>query len=115
MMSRILCLPGPKWITDLFNKKRAITTGPRTAGWASRRRTPQVSAPPRLEVLEDRLAPATLVVTSAADNTGPGTLRSAITTANHTPGLVTINFAIGPRGSFQTINLTSALPTITGT
>jgi hypothetical protein len=48
MMSRILCLPGPKWITDLFNKKRAITKEPRTAGRASRRRTPQVSAPPRL-------------------------------------------------------------------
>jgi hypothetical protein len=39
---------------------------------------------PRLEALEDRLAPATLTVTSAADpaTPTPGTLRYALTTAN---------------------------------
>ena len=69
---------------------------------------------PRLEALEDRLVPAPVMVTSAADN-GPGTLRAAIAAANRTNGLVTIDFAIGARGSAQAINLTSPLPTITAT
>src|SRR6202043_4168137 len=64
--------------------------------------------------LEDRVVPAALVVTSAADS-GNGTLRAALITAQRMSGLVTIDFAIGARGSARTINLTSALPTISAT
>jgi hypothetical protein len=69
---------------------------------------------PRVEALEDRLVPTTLVVSSTADS-GGGTLRAAIAAANQTPGLVTIDFAIGAHGSFHTINLATQLPAITGT
>jgi titin len=68
---------------------------------------------PRLEVLEDRFAPATLTVTSAA-NSGAGSLRAAITAADRMSGNVTIDFAIGATGSAHTISLRSALPAITG-
>src|SRR5688500_3593942 len=54
---------------------------------------------------------ATLVVTTIADS-GPGSLREAITTANGSPGLDTITFAI-PDSGVQTIQPLSALPTIT--
>jgi hypothetical protein len=42
---------------------------------------------PSIEPLEDRIAPATLIVTSIADN-GPGTLRAALATADATPSTV---------------------------
>jgi len=42
---------------------------------------------PSIEPLEDRIAPATLIVTSSADN-GPGTLRAALATADATPSTV---------------------------
>jgi hypothetical protein len=96
-----------KWINKVFKRGAATARAPR-------RRSPRASARPGLEALEDRLVPATLLVTSAADN-GPGTLRNAIATANRTAGLVTIDFAIGASGSARTINLTSPLPAITGT
>jgi len=105
---------GAKWIQKLFAKRRATSEKRHAGDPVSRRRTPRASARPRLEALEDRLVPAPLMVTSAADS-GNGTLRAAITTANRTSGLVIINFAIGTRGSAQTIKLTSALPTITAT
>lgn len=53
---------------------------------------------------------ATIIVTSNADS-GAGTLRAAITSANATVGSDTITFAIGT--GFQTITLATALPTIT--
>src|SRR5262249_31688556 len=54
------------------------------------------------------------VVTSAADTTSAGTLRSAITQANNTTsGVTTIDFAIRKAGSAQPIDLTSALPAVT--
>lgn len=68
---------------------------------------------PRAESLEDRLAPATLTVTTAA-NGGAGSLRAAIVAANATPGVDdVIEFAIGT--GVQKINLTKPLPQITDT
>jgi hypothetical protein len=55
---------------------------------------------------------ATYTVTTTADS-GPGSLRQAILDANANPGADTITFAIGTTGSQQTIQPTSALPTIT--
>jgi hypothetical protein len=56
---------------------------------------------------------ATYIVTSDADS-GPGTLRDAITQANASTGVAdTINFAITPLGGLKTINLLSPLPAIT--
>ncbi len=68
---------------------------------------------PLVEALEDRLVPAPLLVTSTADS-GPGTLRAAITAANRMigPATIGIDFVIGTPGSAQTIKLTSPLPAI---
>jgi hypothetical protein len=65
-------------------------------GWSS------VSAAPALAIV--------FPVTSTADS-GGGSLRDAIMSANATPGLDTIDFAIGTGA--QTISPTSVLPTIT--
>ncbi|MBI3412125.1 MAG: hypothetical protein HY040_27655 [Planctomycetes bacterium] len=72
---------------------------------------------PQLEALEDRLAPATFLVTTAADNGNnaapvPGSLRQAILDANANLGADLIAFDIGG-GGVQTIAPSSALPTIT--
>ncbi len=67
---------------------------------------------PRVESLEERDVPATFVVNSTADS-GMGSLRDAITSANSTAGADQIVFAIGTGP--QTITLTAALPTITET
>ena len=55
---------------------------------------------------------AAFTVTTTADS-GPGSLRQAILDANANPGLDTITFAIGAPGSQQTIQPTTALPSIT--
>ncbi|MBK6326389.1 MAG: PKD domain-containing protein [Chloroflexi bacterium] len=55
---------------------------------------------------------STYTVTTTADS-GPGSLRQVILDANANPGADTITFAIGASGSQQTIQPTSALPTIT--
>ena len=107
-------MAGAKWVNNLFSNRRATAEESHAGGPVSRRRTSRASAQPRLEALEDRLVPTRLLVITAADS-GAGTLRAAITTANQTQGLVTIDFAIGTSGSSQTINLTSALPTISAT
>src|SRR5947208_10914099 len=69
---------------------------------------------PTLEWLEERdlLVATPLLVTSNADS-GPGTLREAITTANSQAGPTTIDFAIILGG--PTIALLSPLPLITAT
>ena len=76
-------------------------------------RSPKSCAGIRLSMqqLEDRLAPAVFKVTNAA-NAGAGSLRYAIVRANASPGLDSINFAI-PGSGLHTINLLSALPTVT--
>src|SRR5207237_1388237 len=59
--------------------------------------------------VNDTQSPFTVTNTA---NTGVGSLRQAITSANSTPGADTINFNI-PVSGVQTIAPTSALPTIT--
>ncbi len=71
-------------------------------------RTRQRHCRPRLELLEDRLAPAAFVVTNLTDAL-PGSLRAAIAAANATAAADTITFAV-PANS--TINVTSAPLTI---
>jgi parallel beta-helix repeat protein len=62
-----------------------------------------------IEPLEDRVLFAAFVVTNTADS-GAGSLRQAILSANATPGLDTISFAIG--SGAKSIAPLSALPTI---
>jgi hypothetical protein len=107
-------MTGAKWLRHLFTRRKTTAGQPRTAAPVSRRPGPRASRPLRVEALEDRVVPTTIVVTSAADS-GPGSLRAAINTANRTPGLVTIDFAIGAHGSARTIHLTSQLPVLTAT
>lgn len=68
---------------------------------------------PRVEGLEDRLAPAVFYVFNS-NNAGAGSLRAAITGANTAAGPDSISFNIPGNGT-HTINLTSALPTISET
>jgi hypothetical protein len=82
-----------EWLSNLIRQPRV------------RRRPPRpLQALLRLEVLEDRTVPSTLVVTTLADqNSGPGTsLRQALNSANESPTPTTITFAPGLNG---TINL----------
>jgi parallel beta-helix repeat protein len=65
---------------------------------------------PVFEAFEPRLLLTAFVVTSAADS-GPGTLREAILSANTSGGADTISFNIGGGGS-HTISLLSNLPAI---
>jgi parallel beta-helix repeat protein len=67
---------------------------------------------PSLEVLEDRLSPAVFSVTNTND-TGPGSLRQALISANTSAGADTIGFNIPGMGS-HSIVLLSTLPTATG-
>jgi hypothetical protein len=67
---------------------------------------------PRVETLEDRLAPATFTVLNTNDS-GADSLRQAILAANAAPGADSIQFNIGG-GGVQTIAPLSALPAITG-
>jgi hypothetical protein len=88
------------------------------ASWFKTRKTHAKHVPirrrtfaPRLEFLEDRLAPATFTVLNTADS-GAGSLRQAILDANGNAGADLISFNIGG-GGVQTIAPTSGLPTIT--
>jgi parallel beta-helix repeat protein len=63
------------------------------------------------ELLENRTLLSTYQVTTTADS-GPGSLRDAITQANANAGADTITFALGGSG-MQVINLSSALPAVT--
>jgi hypothetical protein len=67
----------------------------------TRKRSRSHRGVPRLETLEDRTVPSTLMVTSAADDGSAGTLRAVIAGANSGD---TINFA--PSLDGQTITLT---------
>jgi titin len=73
---------------------------------------------PRLESLEDRLAPATFTVTTAADNGDDlrptaGSLRQQVLRANANPGVDTIQFRIGSGGA-QAIQVPTTLPALVG-
>ena len=78
---------------------KRLTSRPQTRRSSTRK--PTLRFRPQLESLEGRIVPST--VTSIADS-GPGSLRAAITTAN--PG-DTINFNFAPSTTPQTITLTS--------
>src|SRR5262245_35945839 len=60
---------------------------------------------PALEALEDRALPSTFTVMNLNDS-GPGSLRAAVTSANTTPGADILQFAPGLKG---TIPLASEL------
>lgn len=70
----------------------------------------RVRAVARLEALETRQLLSMFTVTTSADS-GTGSLRDAITSANSTTGSSTIDFDI-PGTGVQTIALASALPTL---
>src|SRR5438309_1823638 len=79
---------------------------------ARRRPTFRKGYRPLLELLEDRTVPSmTFTVTTTADSTGAGTLRTAILSANANLGLDAINFNI-PGAGAQLIGLLTPLPTI---
>ena len=65
-----------------------------------------------LVALEDRSTPATTYMVSTTADSGSGSLRQAITLANASPGLDTIDFDI-PGTGVQTIMPTAPLPFIT--
>ncbi len=67
---------------------------------------------PSIEVLEQRIAPATFTVTNTADS-GAGSLRAAILNANAASGPDLIDFAIGDGTGPFVIHPLSALPAIT--
>src|SRR5262245_49605268 len=64
---------------------------------------------PRLEGLEDRVTPSTFTVTNLLDS-GPGSLRAAVTAANTHPGADVVTFQHGLHG---TITLTSGQLNVT--
>lgn len=76
-----------------------------------RKGRPARRAPLAVHQLEDRTAPAIFTVTTTAD-TGPGSLRQAITDANAATGADSVAFSL-PAGP-QTISLLTALATISG-
>ena len=65
-----------------------------------------------LQVLDDRTAPAVFTVTNANDS-GAGSLRQAILSANATTAIDSISFNI-PGSGLHTIYLATALPAVTG-
>src|SRR5262245_18597886 len=93
-------------LLDFF---RIFRLSPRT----SRPRAAARRYRPCVEVLEDRVVPATFLVTNTNDS-GPGSLRAAIMSVNADPNPRSddIDFRIDPTAP-QTIHLASALPTIT--
>jgi CSLREA domain-containing protein len=75
-----------------------------------------MATPALIEKLEDRLLLTTITVNSTDDTViadADTTLREAIIAANATAGHDTIEFNIAGRGSAQTIDLASILPTVT--
>jgi hypothetical protein len=89
-----------------FPRKQSAVRPPRRATPRNARRPFR----PTLEGLEDRCVPAPITVTNNLDS-GPGSLRAAITQANTDNANDAITFAAGLTG--QTIQLLSALPAIT--
>src|SRR5262245_10718113 len=100
------------WLRNVF--------GPRVQGSRAGRRDRSRQASrarfmPRLDLLEDRLAPATLVVNSSADNAAPAdqllTLREAILSVNQGSLMDSSasNQVTGSFGSNDTIRFASSL------
>ncbi|MCI0465097.1 MAG: PKD domain-containing protein, partial [Gemmataceae bacterium] len=97
------------WLKDLKTRLGHGRTRDPERG-ASRPRQPRHV--PRLELLEDRLAPANFTVLNINDS-GTGSLRQALTDANNSPGADLIAFNIPGPGPHIIAPL-SALPTSTG-
>ena len=91
------------WFRSLFDSvlARSSRAPARQKGRLSKARRRAGSFRPRLGILEDRSLPSTFTVTNLLDS-GPGSLRAAVTAANANPGADSIDFA--PTG---TIALTS--------
>src|SRR5262245_28364626 len=98
----------------LKSRQQASRPSPR------QRRRGNRSVPPRqtvlrVETLEDRALPSTFTVLNLLDS-GPGSLRAAVTSANTTPGADSIQFAPGLKGTIplaSELSVTDAL-TING-
>jgi hypothetical protein len=88
-----------RWLNRILGGKSLRHPAPRRAT------SPRRGLVLRLEALEDRAVPSTLTVTNLLDS-GPGSLRAAVTTANTSAGADTIQFAPGLHG---TITLGSEL------
>jgi hypothetical protein len=84
--------------TWFFGKRKSASSS-RRQGQARR---PKARIRPQLEILEDRLAPAILTVTSALDDGGPGTLRSVVIA--HAGLADTVEFAANLEGKTITLN-----------
>src|SRR6516165_10854228 len=96
---------------------RMISESPQQRLRDPTRTKPKASFRPRLEALEDRLAPSVFTVNSTSD-TGVGVglngdLRYCITQANTNGGTNTIKFDPTVFGAPHAITLTSLLPAIT--
>jgi hypothetical protein len=88
--------------------------------FSSRRPTRPATKRPRLEALEDRTVPSTIVVTTAADNGNDasptkGSLRAAILQANNDTSPDVIKFNISGAGVVKTINVPAPLPSLQNT
>src|SRR5205085_1577126 len=90
----------PSWL-------RPLVAGPNRK--SVRRAAKRPTFRPRVETLEDRTAPAVIIVRTTADS-GPDSLRQAILDANAMPGADSIAFDIpaalkAPTGNWWTIQL----------
>ena len=90
--------------TSLFERAGRSTRGTGRLNYKSRKSVRRCFVP-HLEALEDRAVLSTLTVVNLLDS-GPGSLRDAVATANSSPGADTIKFASGLKG---TIALSSEL------
>ncbi len=99
-----------RFFTELTNGLRQIKGKKRSHKPANRgrARNPPLFAP-RLEVLEDRCLLTTYTVLTTADS-GPGSLREAITLANSDPGST---IQLDPSLKGKTISVLSPLPDVT--
>src|SRR5205085_8494254 len=89
-----------RWLNRQWHSARGSRTPARRRGYR-----------PHMEELEARTVPSTFLVLNTNDS-GDGSLRQAILNANATPGLNSVDFAVGS-GGIQTIAPASPLPTIT--
>jgi hypothetical protein len=100
-----------QFVLSFFSQRIKSNRRNRLFARQARKRCKSGQCRPQLEALEDRWLPSVFTVTNTNDS-GPGSLRQAITDANSNPGPDTINFRITPGGLQKIVALTD-LPTIT--
>jgi len=96
------------WLRSL---RSYLATSSAPQGRKHRRRSDRPLCRPRLETLEDRLAPATLTVNSLADNTSDTsvlTLRDAVTLVNNGGNPASLGQSSMPAGWAAQIDTSSA-------